>query len=74
MRTSATGLAEPRESRSPAANVAPVLGVCLGMQVLFDSREKEEQRNGLGILRTAPRGLPASVRVPTLDWNFRGLA
>jgi len=46
----------------------PVLGVCLGMQVLFDHGE-ESDAPGLGILAGEVRRLPGTVRVPHMGWN-----
>src|SRR6185503_12850199 len=46
----------------------PVLGVCLGMQVLFDSSE-EDPAHGVGLVAGGSRKLPASVRVPHMGWN-----
>jgi glutamine amidotransferase len=60
------GLAEPVIAF--AATGRPVLGVCLGMQVLFDSSE-EDAADGLGLLSGGSRKLPASVRVPHMGWN-----
>lgn len=48
----------------------PVLGVCLGMQVLFDSSE-EGGGPGLGVLFGEVRRLAGSagVKVPHMGWN-----
>ena len=46
----------------------PVLGVCLGMQVLFD-RGDEGPAEGLGLLRGTVRRLPPGLRVPHMGWN-----
>jgi len=54
--------------RTFAASGRPVFGVCLGMQVLFDSSEEDPSR-GLGLLPGGSRKLPASVRVPHMGWN-----
>ena len=50
----------------------PVLGVCLGMQLLFeDSDEGEVATDCLGILPGRVTRLPASpsVRIPHMGWN-----
>jgi imidazole glycerol-phosphate synthase subunit HisH len=60
------GLAEPVSAF--VATGRPVLGVCLGMQVLFDSSE-EDAADGLGLVSGGSRKLPASVRVPHMGWN-----
>jgi imidazole glycerol-phosphate synthase subunit HisH len=46
----------------------PVIGVCVGMQVLFDGSDEDDEP-GLGLLSGRVRRLPASVRVPHMGWN-----
>ena len=46
----------------------PVLGVCLGMQVLFESSE-EDPDDGLGLIPGRVRRLPPHVKVPHMGWN-----
>jgi len=57
-----------RVIREFAATERPLLGVCLGMQVLFDWSE-EGAVEGLGLLRGKVRRLPATVTVPHMGWN-----
>jgi glutamine amidotransferase len=47
----------------------PYLGICLGMQVLFESSEEKGSVAGLGILGGRVLRLPPSVRVPHIGWN-----
>lgn len=54
--------------REFAATERPLLGVCLGMQVLFEHGE-EGDAPGLGLLRGAVRRLPAGLTVPHMGWN-----
>lgn len=54
------------------ASERPYLGICLGMQVLFDSSEERGPVDGLGILGGSVRRLPDSVRVPHIGWNTVG--
>lgn len=52
----------------------PVLGVCLGMHLLYEAQE-EGPTTGLGLLSGNVRSLPRSVKVPQMGWNiatFRG--
>ncbi len=49
----------------------PYLGICLGMQVLFESSE-EGAAPGLGVLGGEVRRLPADVTVPHIGWNTVG--
>jgi glutamine amidotransferase len=45
-----------------------VLGVCLGMQVLYEGSE-EDPDPGLGLLRGTVVRLPDPVKVPHMGWN-----
>lgn len=49
----------------------PVLGVCLGMQLMFASSEEGGQTRCLGLFDSAIRRLQASetARVPHMGWN-----
>ena len=57
-----------RAVREFAESDRPLLGVCLGMQVLFE-RSEEGDAEGLGILRGAVVRLPSDVKVPHMGWN-----
>ncbi|MEM2309249.1 MAG: imidazole glycerol phosphate synthase subunit HisH [Candidatus Bathyarchaeia archaeon] len=46
----------------------PVLGVCLGMQLLFEGSEESPER-GLGILGGRVIRLPRGVKIPHMGWN-----
>jgi glutamine amidotransferase len=48
----------------------PVLGICLGMQLLFDSSVELGGAQGLGLLAGDVRELPArGLKVPQIGWN-----
>jgi glutamine amidotransferase len=50
----------------------PFLGICLGMQLLFDYSEEGGQNNkGLGILKGAIKLIPfgMNLKVPHMGWN-----
>jgi imidazole glycerol phosphate synthase glutamine amidotransferase subunit len=47
----------------------PFLGICLGMQALFESSEEAPGEPGLGILPGVVRRFPADARVPHMGWN-----
>lgn len=46
----------------------PYLGICLGLQVLFE-RSEEGGPPGLALLGGGVRRLPAEVKVPHIGWN-----
>jgi glutamine amidotransferase len=46
----------------------PFLGICLGMQLLFEHQEEGDTR-GLGLLRGRVRTLSPEVKVPQIGWN-----
>ncbi|RJS74611.1 imidazole glycerol phosphate synthase subunit HisH [Candidatus Bathyarchaeota archaeon] len=46
----------------------PLLGVCLGMQLLFESSE-ESKGEGLGLFRGRVVRLPKTVKIPHMGWN-----
>ncbi len=46
----------------------PILGICVGMQVLFD-RSEESPEEGLGWISGDVVRLPDSVLVPQMGWN-----
>ena len=46
----------------------PVLGICLGMQLLFE-RSDESSGAGLSILNGMVVRLPKTVRIPHMGWN-----
>ena len=59
-----------RAISAAAAAGKPVLGVCLGHQLLFDSSEESASLRGLGLLRGRVERLhPAPGKVPHIGWN-----
>jgi glutamine amidotransferase len=46
----------------------PVVGVCVGMQVLFEGSDEDDEA-GLAILPGRVRRLPGTVKVPHIGWN-----
>jgi imidazole glycerol-phosphate synthase subunit HisH len=64
----ALGLADLIRER--AGERAPVLGVCLGMQLLFEHSEELEPTAGLGLLAGSVTRLRSDgLRVPHIGWN-----
>lgn len=52
----------------------PFLGICLGLQLLFEESEEFGPVRGLGVLpgrvvRFFPGGAPAGVKIPHMGWN-----
>src|ERR1700722_6610972 len=47
----------------------PFLGICLGLQALFESSEEAPQERGLGLFSGDIRRFPATARVPHMGWN-----
>ena len=47
----------------------PLLGICLGLQYLFEDSEEAPGIAGLGLLRGRCSKLPATVKVPHVGWN-----
>ena len=50
-------------------NGTPFLGVCVGMQLLFDGSDESPDEPGLGILPGRIRLLPDTVKRPQIQWN-----
>jgi glutamine amidotransferase len=56
--------------RARGAAGVPVLGICLGMQLLFERSEELEATEGLGLLEGEVTWLEtAALRVPHIGWN-----
>ena len=52
-----------------AASGRPFLGVCIGMQMLFEGSEESPSVPGLGVLPGTIRRLPDGVKRPQMQWN-----
>jgi glutamine amidotransferase len=48
---------------------APFLGICLGLQALFDGSEEAPEQSGLGLFEGTIHRFPAGARVPHMGWN-----
>lgn len=55
--------------RDAIAQGKPLLGICLGMQWLFDSSTEAPQLQGLGLLRANCEEFPDFVKSPHVGWN-----
>ena len=47
----------------------PFLGICVGMQMLFDSSEESPGVAGLGVIAGEIKWLPEGVQRPQMQWN-----
>lgn len=62
----------------------PVLGICLGMQLLFDRGEEIRETPGLGLIHGSVKKIETDRKLPHIGWNslsfqndsplFRGLS
>ena len=59
--------------REEAGRGKPLLGICLGMQLLFEKSYEYGEYEGLGLLRGAVRPIadviPAGYKIPHIGWN-----
>ena len=57
--------------RQVVANKTPFLGICLGLQLLFESSEESPGVEGLGILKGKIVRIPdgEGVKIPHVGWN-----
>ena len=56
-----------------AADGKPLMGICLGMQMLFDKSYEYGEHEGLGLIPGAVRPIadviPADFKIPHIGWN-----
>ena len=65
----ASGLVEPL--RKAAKKGTPILGICLGMQLLFEKSYEYGEHEGLGFLKgeVAPIPVTGGIKIPHMGWN-----
>ena len=51
------------------ASGRPFLGICVGMQMLFDGSDESPDVSGLGVVPGMVHWLPATVKRPQMQWN-----
>lgn len=51
----------------------PLLGICLGMQLLFDTGEEIENCKGLGLIPGNIAKLYGDIKIPHMGWNSLNL-
>ena len=64
----ASGLAKVAAQAVDAGT--PFLGICIGMQLLYDGSDEDPGVPGLGILPGTVRLLPEWVKRPQMQWNI----
>ncbi len=47
----------------------PFLGICIGMQLLFEQSEESPSHKGLGVFQGEVRTLSGDVKRPQMQWN-----
>ncbi|MBE6758150.1 MAG: imidazole glycerol phosphate synthase subunit HisH [Ruminococcaceae bacterium] len=59
--------------KEEAANGKPLLGICLGMQMLFERSFEYGEHEGLGLIKGSIRPIadviPADLKIPHIGWN-----
>ena len=59
--------------KEQAASGKPLMGICLGMQLLFEKSYEYGAHEGLGLIRGQVVGmngrLPAELKIPHMGWN-----
>ena len=66
-----SGMAEPLLDEAKAGK--PIMGICLGMQLLFDKSYEYGEHQGLGlipgVMADLKEDIPANLKVPHMGWN-----
>jgi imidazole glycerol phosphate synthase glutamine amidotransferase subunit len=64
---------DERHLRAPLVDAVhrgiPFLGICLGLQVLFESSEEAPHLHGLNLFPGRISALPSNVKLPHMGWN-----
>ncbi len=61
--------------KNSLSSAKPFLGICLGMQVLFESSEESPQVKGLGVFKgKVVKIIAPKLKVPHIGWNNLTLA
>lgn len=59
--------------KEQAAKGKPILGICLGMQLLFDKSYEYGEHEGLGLItgnvKTIEGVIPKDLKIPHIGWN-----
>lgn len=68
----ATGL--DRVATQAVADGKPFLGICVGLQMLYDGSDESPGIPGLGVIPGTVRRIPDGVKCPQMQWNRLELA
>ena len=68
----ATGL--DQVTTAAVASGRPFLGICVGMQLLYEASDEDPGVAGLGLLPGAVRRLPKGEKHPQMQWNVLDVA
>jgi imidazole glycerol phosphate synthase glutamine amidotransferase subunit len=64
---------DAQELRKPLLDAisrgVPFLGICLGLQALYEASDEAPDDAGLGLLKGNVTHLPAGVKLPHMGWN-----
>mgnify|MGYP003595779388 CR=1 FL=1 len=55
--------------RKAVAEGKPLLGICLGLHLLFEVGEEDGETEGLGIMKGRVERLTTSYKIPHIGWN-----
>lgn len=55
--------------RESLSSGKPFLGICLGMQLLFEGSDEAPGVSGLGFFKGQVKHLPTKLKVPHMGWN-----
>lgn len=64
-----TALGMDEAVKQVVATNKPLLGICLGMQLLMSWSEENGGVNGLGIIPGQVKRLPPGMKIPHMGWN-----
>lgn len=56
-------------ARSALERGVPFLGICVGLQLLYEGSEEAPGAEGMGVLAGVVRSLPAGMKRPQMQWN-----
>ena len=57
-------------ARDALSSGAPFLGICVGLQLLYNGSDEDPGESGLGVIEAHVRALPEGVKHPQMQWNI----